>query len=174
MSHATVASLSDVLGYRNAAVVAAFGRRFDVSPEQAELLFDDTLRWLWLCGKLRATLRQGIADAPCSSLAITPSMKLIDEMWHTFLLFSADYRQFCDAYVGGFVDHLPEAPAPATPTPATDSTVRDRIEGQLEYVHDELGEAVLRRWYVEYADLHTLEHVDRIHRSLAAQEALRR
>jgi len=43
--------------------------------------------------------------------AVMPGRKVtspsIDAMWHTFLLFTKDYRQFCDAYLGRFIEHEP-------------------------------------------------------------------
>jgi hypothetical protein len=37
----------------------------------------------------------------------------IDSMWHTFLLFTKDYRTFCIDYLGKFIEHEPfETPAP--------------------------------------------------------------
>jgi hypothetical protein len=32
----------------------------------------------------------------------------IDEMWHTALMFTKPYREFCDTRVGRFVDHNPQ------------------------------------------------------------------
>jgi hypothetical protein len=32
----------------------------------------------------------------------------IDDMWHTAVVFTARYREFCDTCVGRFVDHCPE------------------------------------------------------------------
>jgi len=34
-------------------------------------------------------------------------IKEIDIVWHTFLLFTAEYADFCDRYVGRFVHHVP-------------------------------------------------------------------
>ena len=33
-------------------------------------------------------------------------IKEIDIVWHTFLLFTAEYADFCDRYVGRFVHHV--------------------------------------------------------------------
>ncbi len=33
--------------------------------------------------------------------------KEVDELWHTFILFTADYREFCYKYLGQFLDHVP-------------------------------------------------------------------
>lgn len=34
-------------------------------------------------------------------------IKEIDIVWHTFLLFTSEYADFCDRYVGRFVHHVP-------------------------------------------------------------------
>jgi hypothetical protein len=31
----------------------------------------------------------------------------IDEIWHNFLLFTKEYRQFCFSFFGRFIDHMP-------------------------------------------------------------------
>jgi hypothetical protein len=31
----------------------------------------------------------------------------IDDMWHTFILFTRDYREFCTLHFGRFIDHEP-------------------------------------------------------------------
>jgi hypothetical protein len=49
--------------------------------------------------------------------AVMPGRKVtspdIDSIWHTFLLFTKDYRQFCTEYLGMFIEHEPfESAAP--------------------------------------------------------------
>lgn len=43
--------------------------------------------------------------------ALKPGYKVtsdpIDQMWHTFLLFTKDYRAFCEEYLGKFINHEP-------------------------------------------------------------------
>lgn len=43
--------------------------------------------------------------------AVKPGVKVasdeIDQMWHTFLLFTRDYRDFCEQWLGRFVEHEP-------------------------------------------------------------------
>jgi hypothetical protein len=31
----------------------------------------------------------------------------VDDLWHTFLLFTRDYQDFCDEYLGRFIHHDP-------------------------------------------------------------------
>ena len=34
----------------------------------------------------------------------------LDDLWHTFILFTSSYAQFCRLLGGGFIHHLPESP----------------------------------------------------------------
>lgn len=84
--------LAEVMGYQNPDVVARLAKEEKLSPEEAESLFKDTLLFLWLGSQVKG------------SLAPTPR---IDLGWHVFLLFTQDYREFCQEYFGRFVDHHP-------------------------------------------------------------------
>lgn len=33
--------------------------------------------------------------------------KEVDELWHMFIIFTADYRMFCQKFLGQFLDHVP-------------------------------------------------------------------
>jgi hypothetical protein len=34
----------------------------------------------------------------------------LDELWHTFIIFTSSYAKFCQLLGGGFIHHLPRAP----------------------------------------------------------------
>jgi len=48
----------------------------------------------------------------------------VDDMWHTFLLFTRDYQSFCNDYLGRFVHHQPFGAFPP-------GTYRDTRESAL-------------------------------------------
>ncbi|MGE0256798.1 MAG: hypothetical protein AB7N54_19395 [Alphaproteobacteria bacterium] len=52
-------------------------------------------RYFLLCWIDRDRQRNGMTDCP------------VDRFWHFFLLFTPDYRRFCEATVGFFIDHNP-------------------------------------------------------------------
>ena len=66
-----------------------------MSPEEAEKVFRETLRFLYLC-------RQGKKGR----FSFAPSL-LIDEGWHNFILFTKAYQRFCEEYIGRFIHHEP-------------------------------------------------------------------
>jgi hypothetical protein len=135
------AGFADLLSYRHEGVVNRFARVHGVSRGRSEVLFVETLKWLWLARRAREAAPPGLV------LSIHPELRGIDEMWHVFLLFTRDYTALCNAHLGGFVHH---DPAPDRPREAVDAAVFAAELGALYgFVHDELGEATLRAWFEE-------------------------
>jgi hypothetical protein len=79
-------------------------------------------------------------------------------MWHTFLLFTKDYSEFCMRHFGFFIHHTPQ-------TREDRDSWRKKIEvdqeqamkerrqslrGAYEFICDELGVEALKRWCEEY------------------------
>lgn len=88
----TARSLDDVLNYEHGRLLDRFVMDHGGTIEEAAARFLALKQFLAVC-------------------AIKPGIKIssaeIDDMWHTFLLFTAPYRDFCHSYLGRFVDHEP-------------------------------------------------------------------
>ena len=93
-------ALEEVLQYKNEAVVLRFMETWDLPRRDADDLFEQMNKWLWICA-VSGT------DPAAPRLAISPSTKLIDEMWHTFILFTQDYVSYCERYFGRYLHHAP-------------------------------------------------------------------
>ena len=93
--------LSEVLAYNNSDVVWRIARDNQFTTEEAESVFRDTIRFLYLAG---ATDAKHIAPT-----------KNIDKGWHSFLMFTRDYAELCRAYFGRFIHHEPRRPGDAPP-----------------------------------------------------------
>jgi hypothetical protein len=123
--------LASLLRYRHEGIISRFARLHGVSRERAEVLFVETLKWLWLARRAREAPSLGLM------LSIYPEIRGIDEMWHVFLLFTRDYAALCDEHLGGFVHH---DPVPDGPGEALDAAAFAAELGALYgFVHDELG-----------------------------------
>jgi hypothetical protein len=143
--------LASVLRYRNARVLDDFLARYRLPRADAQELFDDVLRFLWVAERAAALGHE--------SFPILRPQLLLDEMWHTFLLRTRDYERFCARYFGGFCHHLP-APKRGKQTPLT----RDDLARVLDLVVAELGMGVAVRWYRTYARRYPPERIDRLRR----------
>jgi hypothetical protein len=67
------------------------------SLEEAERLERELKRYLILCA-LNPGKRYGMGGP-------------VDDLWHTFLLFTQSYAAFCDRVAGRFIHHAPADPA---------------------------------------------------------------
>lgn len=71
-------------------------------------------------------------------------MSDMDNMWHTFLLFTKDYYEFCSNHLGGVFFHH-------EPIINNDNTLDENYEQELtlylSYIYDNLGEDTLMKWF---------------------------
>ena len=140
-------SLEAALRYRNRHLIDRFVEHYKVSPAEAMEVFGDAKRWLWL---------NSLPDAP--RLYISAPILIIDEMWHTFVLFTAAYTAYCESTFGRYMHHRPTTESEkrrsereAARDPAGFARRRRRqLEKQYRFIAEHLGPATLRRWYVEY------------------------
>jgi hypothetical protein len=94
----TAKPMPEIMAYQNGRLIERYAKDYSVPPETAQQCFTALKQFLYLC-------------------AVTPGYKVtsdrIDSMWHTFLLFTKNYDEFCSHYLGRFVNHEPfESPAP--------------------------------------------------------------
>jgi hypothetical protein len=137
------------LSYENEEIVASFRANYGVSHEEARELFEETKKWLWLCGTRPRSMR----------MTVFGPMKMLDEMWHTFILFTHEYTQYCLDHFGFYIHHAPTTRAEAeryrqraaASPEQTQAELREERRAMMLLVHDELGEDTLKRWFGDYA-----------------------
>jgi hypothetical protein len=136
-----ITSLEEVLCYKNDDVVHRFAEDFNLSLADSEAIFIELKKWLWLCAL------QGLSNSkskhPTHPLTLFQEMFVVDLMWHTFILFTHDYSDFCENYFGTFVHHVPRSNrVKALPI----KVQRDLIKNTYEYIYDNLGSETLLNW----------------------------
>lgn len=131
-------SLEDVMRYRNEDVLDGFMQSFEVSKEDAETIFLETLKWFWYCSQ----------EETIDSRAIDSSLVIIDEMWHTFILYTKDYTSFCLKFFGKYIHHAPTTNSEKMNFKTmSDEDKKIKKRKQLELVHDVLGKSTFITWY---------------------------
>ena len=132
-----------LLDYRNDNVIARYQQDFPQAKMSANDAFRELMKYIWLCKKHKAERHQRPDDVSlhfyCS---MHDEMKEIDNMWHTFLLFTLDYHAFCNDYLDGvFFHHVP----------LSEALPRDEYEldltRYLSYIYDNLGEETVLTWF---------------------------
>jgi hypothetical protein len=83
---------SEVLGYQHDGLIQRYMMDYGVSADHANRCFRALKEFMVVC-------------------AVKPGYKVtsdpIDRMWHTFLLFTKDYKEFCEDNLGVFINHEP-------------------------------------------------------------------
>lgn len=139
-------SLSQWLQYKNQSVFDRYQKDYPQSKMPPEEAFCELIKYMWLCHQHRndkLKCHDSVLDFTC---VMHIEMREIDQMWHTFLLFTKDYYEFCMKYIGEFFHHHP-----LNDEDKNISTEKYKIELQryLIYIYDKLGEQTLIKWFGE-------------------------
>ena len=101
-------SLNTVLKYENENVLAQFIHRFGLNRRTSKLVFQDMLRYLWISERVKYLAERKNKEAlQIKNFPMFAGWIIIDEMWHTFILNSRDYKMFCEQTFGHFIYHEP-------------------------------------------------------------------
>lgn len=144
-------SLEKAISYQNSDIVYRFTKNYDIEFDEANDIFLETKKWLWL-----------INQADSTKLAITDPLLIIDEMWHNFILFTVEYTKYCFDRFGFYVHHAP--------TPQSEQIERQKqlknnlarsreeqmqkLRQQCTFICEKLGKSTLLKWYVEYPKIY--------------------
>jgi hypothetical protein len=140
-------TLDEALAYENDEVVHRFTKLYDIGFDEANDVFVETKRWLWL-----------IRQSESSSLAITDPLVIIDEMWHNFVLFTPDYTRHCFDLYGCYIHHAPTTEREKSrwdrrlkrnPSRVREEQLR-KLSQQFKLIGTKLGPETLLKWFVEY------------------------
>ncbi|NRB11452.1 MAG: hypothetical protein HRU35_07595 [Rickettsiaceae bacterium] len=143
----------DILSYENSDIVEAFCKSFDVELIEAKDIFSQMLKWFVFCTDKETSEYRNIDDATL----------IIDEMWHTFILFTGDYTKFCKQYVGYYLHHKPSTNADLKQQrKRTIEEITTKKKAQYELVYDILGQDTFVKWYDEYPDKYSLENITKL------------
>lgn len=129
-------TLEEALSYENEDIVERYAEECKISLQESRAIFTETKKWLWLCGR-QSCERAGLP------LTLFDELHAVDLMWHTFILFTHDYAEFCQRYCGTFVHHVPR-------TNRSRVLSRDEqtryLEYTYEFIYDHLGAETLIYW----------------------------
>lgn len=88
--------LERMLSFRAPEIPRRIAQKVGIPPEEAEILFVETLRYLYVCRQARKI-----------RVPVSPSLAL-DDGWHNFVLFTKEYARFSEEYAGEFIHHVPD------------------------------------------------------------------
>lgn len=148
-------SLKEVLSYQNNYIIQEFLRKhnnkYNLSQDEALLLFDDLKRYLWMTVTVDAERAKNEGEL-LPDVSISESMVIIDEIWHEFILVTEHYTDFCKDNFGKYIHH----PPPMAKYEQNIKTLSKEECGEifigelLETTYDYLGDEVTMRWFDTY------------------------
>lgn len=139
--------------YVNDNVVNDFLLKFNMERSEAEMIFSEMLNWIVYCSDERTVGYRVIDDATL----------IIDEMWHNFILFTKDYANFCEQYLGYFLHHFPTTlPEREKQSRRTKEEVLLYKKKQYELIFDVLGKEAFINWYHVFPEKYTKKYINEI------------
>lgn len=150
--------LDNILQYESKDVLHRFGTMYpDIPKEEAQVIFKDMLRYLWLSAILE---EQRKTDPETPDVTITQSMMIIDEMWHAFVLYTRSYEKFCHKNFGEIIHHPPLLPKLTRNISQLGETKSYDIlvEELIAVVYEQLGGEVAIRWFDTYLQKYANEN----------------
>lgn len=140
--------LNELIHYQNEKLIYRFAKDYPNATMIAEDALSELMKFIWLCLKHRSDKHNNPTNKQLNFLCIIhPEMGDIDNMWHTFLLFTKDYHEFCNKHLGGiFFHHEPIVTPKAN---LLDEHYEYELSLYLSYIYDNLGEDTLLRWFSE-------------------------
>lgn len=141
-----IPNLSNLLSYQNKDVFERYAIDYPNNQLPPGEAFQELMKFFWLSLKHEAEKLRSPNDEHLAFVCgIHSEMKEIDDMWHTFLLFTKEYLLFCKEYLGRFFHH----------SPTTDNQKSDLEKNDFEidfsrflsFVYDQLGEETLIKWF---------------------------
>lgn len=142
-------------------IILGFMDRYDVSYAEAREIFEETKKWLYLASKSE------------DSVFIDEPLQIIDEMWHTFILHTRQYYDFCISNFKKLIHHQPtpryEKEAFELALETNPSRVlkehEESMKKQFSLIYDHLGSETLIKWYEILPGKYTTEYISSIKKS---------
>lgn len=137
--------LNDLLLYKNNSVINRYKIDYKNNVLSPEEVFSELLKYLWLTQKHKLDKEQSPSNIDFEFIcAVHKEMVEIDDMWHTFILFTKDYMSFCENFFGNYIHHIPTTESDA---PITKDEFEATFTRYLSYIYDNLGEQTVISWF---------------------------
>lgn len=138
-------NINSVLTYTNPMLLKRYTKDYPNNTLSAGEALHELLNYLWLCHQYSIELNhcEQASSLPKFTCAMYEEMSDIDDMWHTFILHTKDYMDFCHNYFGHFIHHLP-----LDEISLKDSNIyEEELYYYLHFIYDRLGETTVKKWF---------------------------
>ncbi len=156
--------LDTLAKYHHEETVLRFTSNFDVTYEESLELFQEMKLFLAL-----------MVRYPKGHVFAVEAIYVLDEMWHTFLMFTKDYQQFCIDHFGFMIHHEPMKRAEkehnqkilAENKEAAEKVLKPGVENLYSMIYDFYGNEKLIQWIRGYGEKYTIEYINKIRKPIS-------
>lgn len=156
--------LDDVKEYHHEETVLRFKSNYDVTYEESLEIFQEMKKFLSLMAKY-----------PKDHVFAVEAIYVLDEMWHTFLMFTKDYEEFCYRHFGFMIHHEPMKKAEkernqkmlAENKEEAEKILRPGVEHLYHMIADYLGKDTLIYWIRGLGQKYTMEYINEIRKPIS-------
>ncbi|MCA8090569.1 hypothetical protein LGM65_06635 [Burkholderia anthina] len=153
----------ELIEYKNDSVIKKFRDEWSLSEQAACDIFEETKKFLFLAN---------YAQKRCVTFEIDESVLIIDKMWHTFILFTKEYSEFCDVFFGKMLHHTPFCRAHliekirdlSSHGISLSEYKRNRLQQQIDIIHETFGIGTVKKWYVDFGNSYSLQKLNILQR----------
>lgn len=150
--------------YQHEGVIKKFRDEWNVDEDEAKDIFSEMKKFLYV---------SEIGQQKSILIEIDEATQVIDRMWHHFILFTQDYKVFCNRYFGKMVHHAPFSPeqlAQAISESARHGMTLDEykqmcLKQQLNLIQSVMGIETVKKWYVDYANTYSPSKMNALQRA---------
>ncbi len=98
---------------------------------------------------------------------------ILDEMWHTFILFTNDYADFCNQFFGHYIHHgiitKQESGKQTQEKHTIDQTtflqeLQENMKSYYSFVYDTMGDETFTKWYSLYPQKYTPAYLNTVYK----------
>lgn len=155
--------LKALADFKHQETVLRFMDSYEVSYDESADLFEEMKKLLAL-----------MAAYPDEYVFTHEPLWIIDEMWHTFLMYTKDYIDFCNAHFGRILHHAPVKRDVKmqiredleNEVEETYNLVRPQVKRLYELIFEYLGRETLVKWIDGYGNKYTLAFVNEIRKPI--------
>lgn len=141
-----IIKLNKLLKYKNTKIIERYDSQFPNSTLSGRDALNEFMKYVWLCHKHEYDKTESPTDQALQfQCTIHTEMEEIDNMWHTFLLFTKDYQSFCNQYLNGSFFH--HDPLPRKTKKISPKRYELELEKYLSYIYENLGEETVVKWF---------------------------
>ncbi|MBA2657861.1 MAG: hypothetical protein H0U70_12905 [Tatlockia sp.] len=134
-------SLAEILEFTNNDIIHRYEQDYLLNHLRGDEALSELIKFLWLSKKHEGDKLLSPNDNKLKFVCGIPEE--LDDMWHTFILFTKDYAEFCAENFGHFIHHAPTSESERLTVDLSQSN----FSLYFDYVKENLGEETTSKWF---------------------------